>query len=347
MMTRKLHHCISILWSDAELRNTSRNCFSAVVTVVPKASAALICSLSSCHWFQRKAKHLQANWDPWSKHSWDIQGPQPMSLCYILISGSPKCPAASLLPKHGFPANAVAPGSKTSASKLDRCCNRAAHAVSRRTYYLIQFASTETSKHETSCAVKFSWGKHAVQLHKSTDCQAPVGAICCRIPLVCPLRSPVKPKTPRAPCVAHQLWEHLLLITIDATILWAWTIPSKITLFQPERMHFHQITPNQHPTTKVTNIRKIHFRRAWSWAFQPHSVEICTSMWSSQPWSGRQWLRCGSWHWRFSNHQKAESLQSQCSRSKRSVIICYSKGGLFSKLFHPHPHAVWISIVYK
>lgn len=91
-----------------------------------------------------------------------FKAPQPMSLCYILISGSPKCPAASLLPKHGFPANAVAPGSKTSASKLDRCCNRAAHAV-RRTY-LIQFASRETSKHETSCVVKFSWGKHAVQL---------------------------------------------------------------------------------------------------------------------------------------------------------------------------------------
>ena len=51
-------------------------------------------------------------------------------------SGSPKCPA-SLRPKRGFPANAVAPGSKTSASKLDQCCNRAAHAV-RRTY-LIQF----------------------------------------------------------------------------------------------------------------------------------------------------------------------------------------------------------------
>ena len=103
-----------------------------------------------------------------------FKAPQPMSMCYILISGSPKCPAASLLPKHGFPANAVAPGSKTSASKLDRCCNRAAHAV-RRTY-LIQFTSTETSKHETSCVVKLSWGKHAVQLYKSTDCQTPVGA---------------------------------------------------------------------------------------------------------------------------------------------------------------------------
>ena len=29
--------CISILSSDAELRNTSQNCFSAVVPVVPKA----------------------------------------------------------------------------------------------------------------------------------------------------------------------------------------------------------------------------------------------------------------------------------------------------------------------
>lgn len=44
------------------------SCFSVVVP--KKQSALLICSLSSCHWFQRKAKHLQANWNPWSKHSW-------------------------------------------------------------------------------------------------------------------------------------------------------------------------------------------------------------------------------------------------------------------------------------
>ena len=97
-------------------KHSSKLCFRCCPKSIQKQSAALICSLSSCHWFQRKAKHLQSS----QPKTHDLIIPETFKTHspYIPRSAFPKCPA-SLLPTHGFPANAVAPGSKTSASKLE------------------------------------------------------------------------------------------------------------------------------------------------------------------------------------------------------------------------------------
>ena len=175
-------------------------------------------------------------------------------------------------------------------------------------------------------------------------------------------RSPVKPKTPHAPCVAHQLWEHL--IAIDTTILRSLDSTFNPT---PKPARKHTLSSNntqQDPTANST------FGGLLGVGHPPHTSQCCdlhfnvivTASQYGHAVTGMvnetatRTVVLGMLGW-FSNHQKAETLQQSQYIPRESLEkMCYyvilKKVGLFNAIqlynyLTCFPHAVLISIIYN
>ncbi len=293
MVSRKSHHCMSSLSSDAELRNIAQNCVSAVVPKASKSSqrpwfaASPLATGSNARPNTCKAAQL----NPWSNHSWDIQDPQPLhpTQCFS------KMPCLS---------------SANTWFSSNRCCTWVQHHRLR------------------SWTVNHRW--------------------------------PVKPKTPRAPCVAHQLWEHL--IAIDTTILRSLDNTFNPTLYQPENTHFHQTTLNKYKIQQQTPLSEGFLELG----IPPHLTVLRFALqrdrhslpvWPRCDWHGKRnsYKDSGSWHFRvIFKSPKGRNSSAVSIYPKRIIrkdeLLCDIKKGWAIQLYNYFtcfPHAVLISIIYK
>ena len=152
----------------------------------------------------------------------------------------------------------------------------------------------------------------------------------------------MKPKTPRAPCVAHQLWEHLL-IAIDTTILRSLDNTFNPTLYQPKNTHFHQTTLNKTPQPTPLSEGFLEL------GIPPHLTVLRFALqcdrhslpvWPRCDWHGKRnsYKDSGSWHFRVIFKSPKGRNSSAVSIYPKRIIMCYlcdiKKNGLFSYTYN-------------